>query len=187
LPDGKSSLRADMKFLAAIAIPSYALDQLTKWWIYKHYALIPSDQNIAMFPDVVEKTSHLPMETNVIDGWFQIVHWANTGAAFSIGSGNNWFFVVLSALTFIGLLVAWKMNIFTDAPSRWGVALLIGGILGNVTDRIVHGYVVDFLLFWLHVPFAHPWPAFNVADSCIFIAAGCFLVSGFVDAWKKRE
>jgi signal peptidase II len=175
-----------MKFLAAIAIPSYALDQLTKWWIYTHYALDPNDRNIEMFPDVVAKTSHFPIVTDVIPGWFQIVHWANTGAAFSIGTGNNWFFVVLSALTFVGLLIAWRKNVFTDALSRWGVALLLGGILGNVTDRIVHGYVVDFLLFWLHVPVANPWPAFNVADSCIFIAAGCFLISGFVDASRKK-
>ncbi len=176
-----------MKFLAAIAIPSYVLDQLTKWWIFTHFALEPTEQNIARFSDVLEKTAHLPKELDVIPGWFQIVHLANTGAAFSIGSGNNWFFIVLSALTFIGLLVAWRKNVFTDKPSRWGVALLLGGILGNVTDRIIHGYVVDFLLFDLHVKFASPWPAFNVADSCIFIAAGCFMVSAFLDTRKKKE
>ncbi len=175
-----------MKFLAAIAIPSYVLDQLTKWWIFTHYALVPSEQNIALFPEVLAKTAHLPMERDVIPGWFQIVHWANTGAAFSIGSGNNWFFIVLSALTFVGLLVAWKRNVFTDKPSRFGVALLLGGILGNVTDRILHGYVVDFLLFDLHIRFANPWPAFNVADSCIFIAAGCFIGAAILEP-KKGE
>ena len=175
-----------MKFLAAIAIPSYVLDQLTKWWIYTHYALVPSEQNIARFPDVIAKGAHLPMETDVIPGWFQIVHWANTGAAFSIGTGNNLFFVLLSLATFAGLLVAWKKNVFTDKPSKWGVALLLGGILGNVTDRIIHGYVVDFLSVDLHVRFANPWPAFNVADSCIFIAAGCFIGAAILEPRKAK-
>lgn len=176
-----------MKFLAAIALPLFALDQATKWWIYTHYALIPHEENIKRFPDVVAKTAHLPEVTDVIPGWFQIVHWANTGAAFSIGSGNNGFFIGLSIAAFAGLLFAWRRGLFPDALSRWGVALILAGILGNVTDRIVHGYVVDFLLFWLHVPFANPWPAFNVADSCIFIAAALFILAAICDTVKKRN
>jgi signal peptidase II len=161
------------------------LDQLTKWWIYKSYALDPS--NYERFPEVVEQSAHLPLKSVVIPGWFEIVHWANTGAAFSIGSGKNTFFIVLSLVTFVGLLVAWKKNVFPDLPSRIGVGLLLGGILGNVTDRIVHGYVVDFLLFWLHVPFANPWPAFNVADSCIFIAAACFILAAYFDKSRAKS
>ena len=91
---------------------------------------------------------------------------------------------MLSVGAFIGLLVAWKKNVFTDAPSRLAVPLLLGGILGNVTDRFVHGYVVDFLLVDLHVRFADPWPAFNVADSCICAAAGLFVVAAILDARK---
>ena len=53
------------------------------------------------------------------------------------------------------------------------------GVLGNLTDRLLHGAVIDFLLFNLHVPFADPWPAFNVADACICIAVGCFMVHSF--------
>ena len=51
--------------------------------------------------------------------------------------------------------------------------------MGNLTDRLLHGAVIDFLLFDLHVPFAHPWPAFNVADACICIAVGCFIIHSF--------
>ncbi len=175
-----------MRFLAAIALPVYALDQLTKWWIYTHYALVPSERNIALFPEAVAKTSHLPLETDVIPGWFQIVHWGNTGAAFSFLSDHPWVFILISVAAFIGLLVAWKKNVFTDKPSRIAVPLLLGGILGNVTDRLVHGYVVDFLLFDLHVRFANPWPAFNVADSAICVAAGLFIIAAFRDARKGR-
>ncbi len=175
-----------MKFLASIALPAYALDQLTKWWIFTHYALRPDEKNLAQFPDVIAKTAHLPLDADVIPGWFQIVHWGNTGAAFSFLSDHPWVFIVISITAFIGLLVAWKKNVFTDAASRVAVPLLLGGILGNVTDRFVHGYVVDFLLFDLHVRFAAPWPAFNVADSCIFVAAGLFIFAAFLDARKQR-
>ena len=175
-----------MKFLAAIALPIYALDQLTKWWIFTHYALEKTPRNIALFPEVIAKTKHLPPAHDVIPGWFQIVHWGNTGAAFSFLSDHPWVFIVLSIGAFIGLLVAWGKNVFTDAPSRLAVPLLLGGILGNVTDRFVHGYVVDFLLVDLHVQFANPWPAFNVADSCICVAAGLFVIAAIRDARKPR-
>ena len=52
-------------------------------------------------------------------------------------------------------------------------------LLGNLTDRLLHGHVIDFLLFNLHVPRADPWPAFNVADSCICIAVICFIIHSF--------
>jgi signal peptidase II len=88
-------------------------------------------------------------------------------------------------VTLVGLLIAWVKSAFVDLPSRWAVALLIGGILGNVTDRIIHKHVVDFLLVDLHVRFANPWPAFNVADACICVAAGLFIIAGFRDARSK--
>ena len=154
-----------MKFLAAIALPLYAL--------------VPSERNLELFPEAIAKTEHLPLAYDVIPGWFQIVHWGNTGAAFSFLSDHPWVFILISVAAFIGLVIAWKRNVFTDAPSRIAVPLLLGGILGNVTDRIIHGYVVDFLLVDLHVRFANPWPAFNVADSCICIAVGLFLIGSF--------
>jgi signal peptidase II len=175
-----------MKFLAAIALPLYALDQITKWWIYTHYALVPSERNVALFPEAIAKSEHLPLAHDVIPGWFSIVHWGNTGAAFSFLSDHPWVFIVLSIGAFIGLLIAWKKNAFTDAPSRLAVPLLLGGILGNVTDRFIHGYVVDFLLVDLHVRFANPWPAFNVADSCICVAAGLFVIAAILDTRKPR-
>jgi signal peptidase II len=58
----------------------------------------------------------------------------------------------------------------------------MAGILGNLTDRLVRGHVIDFLLFNLHIRFADPWPAFNVADSCICIAVACFMVYSFRDS-----
>ena len=59
------------------------------------------------------------------------------------------------------------------------LALLLAGVLGNLTDRLLYGHVIDFLLFNLHVPLADPWPAFNVADSCICIAVVFFIIHSF--------
>jgi signal peptidase II len=179
-------LQEGVKLLAAIALPLYALDQATKWWIYHSYALIPTTENVRRFPDVVEKGMSLPEVWPVIPDWFHIVHWANTGAAFSMGSGNNGFFIAISIVAFVGLLIAWKKNVFPDRLSQVAVALIISGIMGNVTDRLIHGYVVDFILVNLHVKFANPWPAFNVADSCIFIAAALFIIAGIKDARKPK-
>jgi signal peptidase II len=150
-----------MKFLLSVALPLYVLDQATKWATLA--AAMRGDlPHTVIGPDI-----------------FQLVYWQNTGAAFSIGDGNNWFFVVLSIVAFIGLLIAWSRGIFADKPSRWGVALLLSGILGNVTDRILHGHVVDMLLFDFGFRPFHPWPAFNIADSCICTAVGLFLIGSF--------
>ncbi len=161
-----------MKLLLAIALPLYALDQLTKWWIVARFA--PEDE-----------------PRPVIDGFFYLCHWQNTGAAFSIGSGNNWFFVVLSLVTLVALLAFYLRGVFRDLLSRVGVALLVAGILGNLTDRLRVQHVIDFLLFYLRIPFtekplpfANPWPAFNMADSCIFVAAGCFIVGSIIEGRK---
>ncbi len=156
-----------MKLLPAIALPLFALDQLTKWWVVAH--LDASDD-----------------PRPVIENFFYLCHWQNTGAAFSIGTGNNWFFVVLSAVTLAGLLVFYARGVFKDLLSRIGVALLVAGILGNLTDRLRFQHVVDFLLFDLHVRFANPWPAFNVADSCIFVATACFLIASLRESRKPR-
>jgi signal peptidase II len=143
-------------------VPLYILDQLTKWLALKFIGLPPD-------------------EIVVIPNFFSLVQWHNTGAAFGMGHGNNFFFVGLSVVALIALIVFWRRGVFIGRLPRIGAALLTAGILGNLTDRIVHQFVVDFLLFDLHVPFASPWPAFNVADSCICVAAGLFVIASFFE------
>jgi signal peptidase II len=154
-----------VKFLLSIALPLYALDQATKWWIVKNFVLHE--------------------QRTVIPGYFELVYWANTGAAFSAFTGKNTFFIGLSFVALIGIVVFYLRGAFEDRLSRWGVALLVAGILGNLTDRLMHGHVVDFLLVDLHVRFANPWPAFNVADSCICTATGLFILAAFLQGRKK--
>ena len=149
-----------MRWIIFLSLPLYALDQLTKRWILQH----------------IDPESPL----KIIPNWFDLVNVTNTGAAFgSFGSfkNNNLFFIALSSIALIA--VASLLLRKRSRKDAWGdvsLALLLAGVLGNLTDRLSYGHVVDFLLFDLHVPLAHPWPAFNVADSCICIAVFCFII-----------
>ncbi len=121
-----------------------------------------------------------------ITPFFNLVHVYNKGAAFSFladqGGWQRWFFAVL-AFAICGLLIHWLRK--QSVAQRWsGIAysLIIGGALGNVFDRLVLGHVVDFLdFYWQH---AH-WPAFNLADSFIFIGAAMIVLDGFRSEKKK--
>ena len=150
-----------MKLLPAIALPIFILDQATKWWI------------------LGKSGGVIGWQENVVPDFFDLCYLANTGAAFSSFHDNNRAFIFIALAALAGIVVAAWRGVFPDRLSRIGIGLLVGGILGNVTDRVLHGHVVDFLLFDLHVRFADPWPAFNVADSAIFCAVGVFLLAGF--------
>jgi signal peptidase II len=148
-----------MKFILFLSLPLYALDQLTKWLVLRFIS--PEEPRV------------------VIANFFHLVHVTNTGAAFGSFKNNNAFFIVLSSAALIFVLVLLFRHHARGVWRDLALSLLLAGILGNLTDRFLHGHVIDFLLFDLHIPFAHPWPAFNVADSCICIAVACFVVQSF--------
>jgi signal peptidase II len=155
-----------IRFLFLVTLPFYALDQLTKWLVLRDIA---TEEAIVVIPN-----------------FFSLVQVHNTGAAFGMLSDNNLFFIALSSVALVALAVFWARGAFRDRWLGAGAALLAAGILGNLTDRILHRFVVDFLLFDLHVPFANPWPAFNIADSCICVAAAIFVVHSLTDGNGKR-
>jgi signal peptidase II len=148
-----------MKFILFLSLPLYALDQLTKHWVLR--SINPYDARI------------------VVPEFFHLVNVTNTGAAFGSFRGNNSFFVIISL---IALVVVTVLLVRRRPPDAWrdvSLALLLAGILGNLTDRLLYGHVIDFLLFNLHIRFADPWPAFNIADSCISIAVVLFIFHSF--------
>jgi len=148
-----------VKFILFISVPLYALDQWTKQMILRFIS--PNEPRI------------------LIADFFSLVNVTNSGAAFGSFRGNNTFFI---AISFVALVVVLGLLLRARTPDRWrdlSLALLLAGILGNLTDRLLYGRVIDFLLFDLHVPYAHPWPAFNVADSCISVAVVLFIIHSF--------
>ena len=147
-----------------LVICLYALDQVTKRLIVANFE--PGYDTLQVVP-----------------GWFNIVFVVNTGAAFGSFKDSNAFFIAISAVTLVALLVFNWRGAFRDAWSRTGAALLISGILGNLTDRIFCRHVIDFLDF--HAG-EHHWPSFNVADSCICVAVALFLIGSFVEEKRKK-
>jgi signal peptidase II len=148
-----------MKFILFLTLPLYALDQVTKWLVLRH---VHPDELRVVIPD-----------------FFSLVSVTNDGAAFGSFKNNNVFFIVLSCVAFVFVFALLLRRRSPDRLRDVSLALLLAGIIGNLTDRFLHGHVIDFALFDLHVPLAHPWPAFNVADSCICIAVVCFIIHSF--------
>ena len=118
-------------------------------------------------------------ETRYVAPFFNWVLLHNPGAAFSfLAQESGWqreFFIVLTLAITSGLL--WMLR--AQQRDRWlciALPLVIGGALGNLYDRVVHGHVVDFIQ--LHVA-GYYWPAFNVADSAICVGAGMLIFDSF--------
>jgi len=122
---------------------------------------------------------------NVIPGLFNIVHTENPGIAFGLLAdlANPWRDIILIGLAILVLAIISAVLLRAGAQNlllRMGLALVMGGAVGNLFDRVVHGTVTDFVE--VHVG-EHYFPAFNVADSAITIGA-CLLL---LDMWYSRE
>ena len=112
----------------------------------------------------------------------------NYGAAFSFlgdASGwQRWFFIIL-ALVVIGILVAWLRRLpVTDTRARLALVLILGGAAGNVIDRLVYGYVIDFIDVFYG---SWHWPTFNIADSAIFVGAFLLILDAFLEHRKATS
>ncbi len=158
---GKDSLRW-LWLVAAVIV----LDQVTKWLIIDNFQLY---QRLNVLP------------------FFDLVRLHNTGAAFSLfaeASGwQRWFFTGL-AFVVSGIILWWQWNLPNEKHRilSLGLALVLAGALGNVIDRLMFGYVIDFLLFYIG---PYSWPAFNVADSAICVGVG-FVLYDHLFLEKKR-
>ncbi len=146
-----------------------AADQLTKFLVVAHLSLYEARE--------------------IIPGLFNLVHVTNKGAAFSLFAGvesplRHYFFVSVNTLAALGLTIAaWKVG-----PSRrlyrWSFALIAGGAIGNLVDRLLHGAVIDFLDFYIGV---YHWPAFNVADSAICVGVGLMLFANLQEIRHEKR
>jgi signal peptidase II len=139
------------QFLIVAAV--IALDRLTKWLVIRH---LPEAHEIPVIP-----------------GLFQLSHWENTGAAFSMfaDSSSPWRTLGLIGFAVIALLVVsfllWKSGSALNSVTL-ALALIMGGASGNLWDRVAKGTVTDFLDFYIG---QHHWPPFNVADSAIVVGS----------------
>jgi signal peptidase II len=144
-----------------------AIDQASKVWVERRFELY-------------ESIPLLPV--------FDLTYLRNTGAAFSFlagaGGWQRWFFTLLALGVSVGIIV-WLRGVHARAQA-WlaaGLALILGGALGNVIDRLRHGYVIDFVhVHWQE----HYFPAFNVADAAITVGAACVIIDALLETRRAR-
>jgi len=187
------------KLFLFLTLPLYVLDQITKIW------------TVVRFPPPWSRDS---FDIPIVENFFHLVRVHNQGVAFGFGNGTAWapvvFLIVpIIALSMIGIF--WKKGVFSNPLSQIAVAMLLSGILGNLTDRLLQGflleelksaefwrrlsegYVVDFIA--IKIPYYDKiipssggwWPAFNVADSCICIAAFLLFIGGIRDEQRSKK
>lgn len=152
---------------------------MKKWyWFMLSFAVIVSDQ-LSKYLVSIFLTPYHPLP---VFPMFNLTLAYNTGAAFSFLSGagdwHRWFFAAFSFIVSI-ILAVWlyKTESQTCLLSA-GISLVLGGAVGNLFDRAIHGYVIDFIdLYYKH----HHFATFNIADSAICIGAGLFVLDVFIN------
>jgi signal peptidase II len=161
----RSSSSAGMLQWLGLAFVLLLIDQFTKLLILGYY--------------------HLGESTHLTN-FFNIVRTHNSGAAFSFlagGSGwQRWFFVGIAVAAVIFILFMLRSHA-GQKLFCFALACILGGAIGNVIDRLLHGYVIDFLDFHYH---RWHFPAFNVADSAITIGAACLILDELLRVRRTR-
>ena len=123
------------------------------------------------------------VDVYLVSSMSDLTHTANTGVAFGLGEGSNIFFLVLALLLVSGLLWLYQQSKAKALLQHIALALIIGGALGNVIDRIQHGHVVDFVNIVLPTMFSN---VSNFADHAIVIGVPLMLLDGFLQERKEK-
>lgn len=163
-----------MNSTPVIAIPPFSRWRVARPWLLVAFAAFAADQ---VTKYLMDRPHDFAFSRDLIPGFARLVHHRNPGVAFGLLADvdSRWVSVLVvvipiaAAGLFLWLLVA---SSITTTLSRCAIALLLGGTVGNLTDRILHGGVLDFLLLNIG---RYQWPAFNVADSAVTIGGVLFL------------
>ncbi len=189
-----------------LSLPLIILDQISKWWIVLKFR-----QPVILVNGDKYYDTHGETHITVVENFFNIIRVHNQGVAFGFGNGSAWAPIVFLIVPFVAMIVViilWRKNMF-EGVAKWSAPLLLAGVIGNLIDRLFqgfwlrgpedlsfmerlgHGYVVDFIdiQFPFVIPFtgSNHWPSFNVADSCICIAATLLFISAFQAENKVKE
>jgi len=151
--------------MGALALFVFALDQLTKLAVLRYLGYA--------------------QEKVIVHGFFKFVHWGNTGAAWSLFRGNNGILAVVALGALVVLFLTRHHFDIHTLGGQISLGLIFGGILGNLSDRLIRDHVIDFLYFYLIRRDGEEagFPAFNVADSAICIGVGLL----FILSWKSES
>ena len=150
----------------------WELNLYWNWWIMTFYfltALIAVLDRLSKMWAV--STLKVGPDIRIIDGVFHLSYLENKGVAFGMLSALNPILPFISVAIVIGIFYYYKKSQNRSLPFTIGLAFICGGALGNIIDRFVQSYVVDFISVYI---FGHPFPIFNVAD--IFVTCGSFIL-----------
>ncbi len=152
----------------AVAFVVVLADQLTKWAIIEWVALY---------------------ERIPLNSFINLTHQRNTGAAFSFladaGGWQRWFFVTLASVVSIVIAIwLWRIRRERQAMLAAGLALVLGGAVGNLIDRILLGYVTDFIQVWFG---DWAFPSFNVADAGISVGAALLIIDALFFSGREEK
>lgn len=158
-------------------------------WLALAFIVLLADQ----FTKVLILGTYQLGDSTPVTGFFNVVRVHNTGAAFSFlatsGGWQRWLFTGIGVLA-AGVIVWMLKSHAGQKLFAFALACILGGAVGNVIDRVLHGYVVDFLDFhwdWLTPVFAGGhFPAFNVADAAITLGAGCLILDELLRVRRGR-
>ncbi|GIP16705.1 lipoprotein signal peptidase [Paenibacillus montaniterrae] len=148
-----------------IAIAAFVLDYITKRWIVNNMKINE--------------------QFSVIGDFFLITSHRNRGAAFGILQEQRVFFIIITIVILVGIL--WYAHIMREKGSKTllvGLALVLGGALGNFIDRVRFGEVVDFFKFNFG---SYTFPIFNIADSAIVIGVGLILLDTLLEVRREKK
>lgn len=166
---------ASYRLLFVSAFLVFLIDQITKAWIFCNLDL---------------DSYYPPDSITIIEDFFYIVHIGNEGAAWGMLSGYGGLLTVFAMIALFAIYLLRDTLELNRRSMQYAFGLLVGGILGNMVDRLVHGHVIDFLDF--HFPFTIPWfiptgryPSFNIADCGIVVGTILHLILSFKIEAKK--
>jgi signal peptidase II len=180
-----SGFSLDLKSLTGSAMPSNKNNiTLFATWIATAIVIFLADQFTKV---MIIGNFQLGDSQPVFQGWFNLVRAHNTGAAFSFMASadgwQRWLFTGIGLVAAILIIFLLKSNA-TQKLFAFALTLILGGAIGNVFDRIMYGYVIDFLdFYWSGIHF----PAFNLADSAITLGAICLFIDEMLRVKKSKS
>lgn len=153
-------------------------------WLWLSALVVVLDQLTKWFAEIM-LVAHEPLP---VLSFFNLTLMYNPGAAFSFladaGGWQRWFFLILSVVV-SSILIIWVSRLKRhEIRLAVALALIIGGAIGNLIDRILYGHVIDFIQLYYEGWY---WPAFNIADSAITVGAVLWIIESFVSTRPPRS
>ncbi len=161
------------KFIIMVLVGIFVADQVSKALIVQHF----------------QKPKERSEEVFVIKGFLELIYRTNDGAAFSILQGKNNILAVISFIA-MGGLIRFRHHFDNGTRvSKIALGLLMGGIMGNLVDRVYRGSVVDFVRVYSERrgEIVFDWPAFNIADSAICAGVACLFYIGWTEGSAEEK